>query len=328
MDVSARCWFRAAAQKNNETPPVGDGKMLDVALSRQELVAELSCIEGFLRSGLAAEDRVVVGASGGLDSDVLARLAVRNVGCDRVKLFFVIQQGMDERHAQNARQLASDIGTELVELDLADIPFQFMRVLAAADPSGQFMADGLIDTSRAKCSLRTVVLSTYVDRGYVVLGSSNRTEFETGFFLPLGDGVAHLKPLVHLYKAQVRQLAQVVGTRQEVLDQPASSGFWVGAEDLWDMSFWILNEAPIGRQRTFTEQETREVEEIHRTLSTAALDNALYGFSLGQPDDDIAFATGLPIRTVQRLRKVTEGARVLKRRELSVRLPAWARSDS
>jgi NAD+ synthase len=300
--------------------------MLDVTLSEQELACEISRIEGFLRAGLFPGDRVVIGASGGLDSDVVSRLAVRILGSDRVKLFLVIQEGMEERHANNARDLARDLGIELVEIDLSQMPFEFMRSMAAADPEERFMPNGLIDPSRAKCSLRTVIFSTYVDRGYVVLGTSNRTEFETGFFLPLGDGLAHLKPLVHLYKTQVRQVAEAIGTRHGVLDQPASSGFWPGAQDLEDLCYWILNEAPIGRQRDFTEEEVKEAGEMHGTLTTEAVDCSLYGFSLGRSDEDVASLAGLPCRTVQRLRKVVEGACVLKRRDLLLRLPPWDRA--
>ena len=42
---------------------------------------------------------------------------------------------------------------------------------------------------------------------YAVAGTPNRLEYELGFFVKNGDGAADLKPIAHLYKTQVYQLA-------------------------------------------------------------------------------------------------------------------------
>lgn len=43
---------------------------------------------------------------------------------------------------------------------------------------------------------------------YCVAGTPNRLEYELGFFVKLGDGAADIKPIAHLYKTQVYQLAE------------------------------------------------------------------------------------------------------------------------
>ncbi|MBV8050648.1 MAG: NAD(+) synthase, partial [Acidobacteriaceae bacterium] len=43
---------------------------------------------------------------------------------------------------------------------------------------------------------------------YAVAGTPNRLEYEQGFFVKNGDGAADLKPIAHLYKSQVYQLAE------------------------------------------------------------------------------------------------------------------------
>src|SRR5947209_16358254 len=43
----------------------------------------------------------------------------------------------------------------------------------------------------------------------------NRLEYDQGFFVKLGDGAADLKPIAHLYKTQVYQLAESLGVRSE-----------------------------------------------------------------------------------------------------------------
>jgi NAD+ synthase len=294
--------------------------MLSIKMPAELVQNEIDKICTFIGQQLSNGEKVVVGVSGGVDSDVVARLAVRALGSQRLKLFVVLQEGMDPQHLENARLLANDLFIKLVEIDLTEMPTLFIQTLKNADSSERFRPDGLIDPSRAKCSMRTVVFSTYLDRGYLVLGCSNRTELETGFFLPLGDGLGHLKPIVHLYKTAVYQLAEAIGTRKQVIDQPASSGFWIGAEDLEDLAFWLFNEAPIGEQRDFSKKDVSDALEIRSYLTTEKVDLGLLGLEKGLDDEAIASESGLPISIVGRLRKLTRAAFALKRRPLGLRL--------
>ena len=52
----------------------------------------------------------------------------------------------------------------------------------------------------------------HADRlNYAVIGTPNRLEYDQGFFVKLGDGAADVKPIAHLYKTQVYQLAEYLG---------------------------------------------------------------------------------------------------------------------
>ena len=41
-----------------------------------------------------------------------------------------------------------------------------------------------------------------------MVGTPNRLEYDQGFFVKNGDGAADVKPIAHLYKTQVYQLAE------------------------------------------------------------------------------------------------------------------------
>jgi NAD+ synthase len=41
-------------------------------------------------------------------------------------------------------------------------------------------------------------------------------EYDQGFFVKLGDGAADIKPIAHLYKTQVYQLAAFLGVPEEI----------------------------------------------------------------------------------------------------------------
>lgn len=51
---------------------------------------------------------------------------------------------------------------------------------------------------------------------YAVTGTPNRLEYDQGFFVKGGDGLADLKPIAHLYKTQVYALAEHLGVPKEV----------------------------------------------------------------------------------------------------------------
>ena len=294
--------------------------MLTLQMTPKQIHNEIKRIAAFIKEGLSEEGNAVIAISGGLDSDVVTRLAASAVEAKRIKLFTVIQEGMESRHLANARELATEMGITLVEIDLVDFPFAFIRAMRKADPDERFRHDGLLDPSRAKCSIRTVVFSTYQDRGYVVIGTSNRTELETGFFLPFGDGLAHVKPIAHLYKTQVRQIAKALGTRDVVLEQPASAGFWEGEEDLEDLSYWLYHEAPIGAEVNFDSVAEAEVDDIRACLTTERVDIGLLGLARGMGDKSIGKESSLPTAVVTRLRNLTTAAQKFKHRPLGVRL--------
>ncbi|CAN5200824.1 NAD+ synthase [soil metagenome] len=71
----------------------------------------------------------------------------------------------------------------------------------------------------------------------MVVGTENRSEHYLGYFTRFGDSASDIEPLVHLYKTQIRQLAQHLGVPQEVIDQPPTAGLWNGQTDEKEFGF-------------------------------------------------------------------------------------------
>ena len=64
----------------------------------------------------------------------------------------------------------------------------------------------------------------HADRlNYAVSGTPNRLEYDQGFFVKLGDGSADLKPIAHLYKTQVYQMAEYLGLPEEIRTRPPTT---------------------------------------------------------------------------------------------------------
>jgi NAD+ synthase len=58
---------------------------------------------------------------------------------------------------------------------------------------------------------------------YAVTGTPNLLEYDQGFFVKGGDGLADLKPIAHLYKTQVYALAATLGVPEEIRRRPPST---------------------------------------------------------------------------------------------------------
>lgn len=58
---------------------------------------------------------------------------------------------------------------------------------------------------------------------YAVIGTPQRNEHDQGFFVKYGDGAMDLKPIGHLYKSQVYQLAEHLDVLPEIRTRPPTS---------------------------------------------------------------------------------------------------------
>ena len=64
----------------------------------------------------------------------------------------------------------------------------------------------------------------HADRlNYFVAGTPNLLEYDQGFFVKLGDGAADIKPISHLYKTQVYQLADYLGVPAAISSRPPTT---------------------------------------------------------------------------------------------------------
>lgn len=76
----------------------------------------------------------------------------------------------------------------------------------------------VVAASNFKQRARKMMEYHYADlHNYAVGGTSNRMETELGFFVKLGDGSGDVKPIAHLYKSQIYQVAEYLGLPDELL---------------------------------------------------------------------------------------------------------------
>lgn len=83
---------------------------------------------------------------------------------------------------------------------------------------------GIVAATNMKQRTRKQFEYYHADRlNYAVTGTPNRLEYDQGFFVKNGDGAADVKPIAHLYKTQVYQLAQHLGVPAEICKRPPTT---------------------------------------------------------------------------------------------------------
>ena len=138
--------------------------------------------------------------------------------------------------------------------------------------------------------------------------------------MTFGDGLAHFRPIAHLYQSELRELAKLLGTAQEVINQEPSAGFWNGQTDLEDFSYWIVNDGPIVFPREFTNDEIRRAQRIQQELSYPQIDQVLRLYDKGLDIAEIKQQCLLSEEVIQGLIHIVEKAKKLKNREVFVEL--------
>lgn len=119
----------------------------------------------------------------------------------------------------------------VIESILENDGFNFSSVVAQS-PSGKSIKKrlptaaylGIVAASNFKQRTRKAFEYFHADRlNYVVAGTPNRLEYDQGFFVKLGDGAADAKPIAHLYKTQVYQLAAYLGVPESIRQRPPTT---------------------------------------------------------------------------------------------------------
>ena len=168
----------------------------------------------------------VIGLSGGVDSSVVAALAVRALGKDNVHgLIMPIES--DEADKEDAILVANTLG---IKYDVVDLTDAFHGMMNAYPYS--MVKDELVFLANIKARLRMAMLYGYAGEwNYLVAGTGNRSEDLIGYFTKYGDGAADILPIGEFYKWEIRGMAKVLGLSDKIADRVSTAGLWKGQTD-------------------------------------------------------------------------------------------------
>ena len=241
----------------------------------------------------------ILGLSGGLDSAVVAALAVRSLGAKNVLALIMPERDSESCTVADAKLVANHYNIRTKVINLTSqlrklgvyklVPRTFLiprsmqkRYVAKREQKltqrlgiPPFMASlrGTADAElrqsvayfRAKHRMRMWTLYFHAEiENLLVIGTSNKTEWMTGFFVPYGDGAADIMPLLSFYKTQVRELAQFLEVPKRIIAKAPSPDLIPGITDegALGLNYNELDKVLFSLRKGFTHEEIASKYEV------------------------------------------------------------------
>lgn len=184
-------------------------------------------IEEFIREKVGGMDGVVLGISGGIDSTVVAWLAARALGKDKVFGVLMPYGTQDTRDAMKV-------------VNLLGIQHQVINIKPFVDAIAKeaLFFDDKIALGNLMARLRMSLLYGAANSmGRLVIGTGNKSELEIGYFTKYGDGGVDFEPIGGLYKTEVWQIAEYLGVPTHLIVKEPSAGLYDGQTDEEEIGF-------------------------------------------------------------------------------------------
>ena len=173
------------------------------------------------------------------DSLSLGRMLAEHLGIDTVleDVAEVLEAaGCYRRRDEAIRSVFPDYGpqhkSKIVLPDLLQGPSYRVFSVVIESPAGEVRRKRLpleayqqiVAATNFKQRVRKMMEYYHADRlRYAVAGTPNLLEFDQGFFVKNGDGAADFKPIAHLYKSQVYQLAEYLDIPETIRKRPPTT---------------------------------------------------------------------------------------------------------
>ncbi|MEJ5255583.1 MAG: NAD+ synthase, partial [Acidimicrobiales bacterium] len=172
-------------------------------------------------------DEVVLGLSGGIDSSLVAAVAVDALGADRVHGVLMPSRYSSPHSITDAEQLCANLGIEHRTLGIEPAFEAFLEILA---PS----FDGLpVDTTEENLQPRirgTLLMALSNKFGWLVLTTGNKSEMAVGYATLYGDMAGGFAVIKDVPKTWVFEISRDLNRRagreiipQSVIDKPPSA---------------------------------------------------------------------------------------------------------
>jgi len=245
---------------------------------------EVFISEQFRNSGLKGG---VVAVSGGIDSAVTLAMTVRALGEENVRAVTMPERDITpDSDITDVMGLADGLGVTCDVVEITPMIRVMRSTLPLYDPSD------LVSSGNIKTRVRMMISYHFANTlRLMVVGSSNKTEWMTGYFTKYGDGGVDIMPIGDLYKTQVRQLARYIGIPHRIIEKTPTAGLWPGQTD----------EGELG-----VEYET--------------LDLILFGWERGMSATEISGGLGVDPSMVERVLGRVRGSEHKRRLPLILRL--------
>ena len=171
---------------------------------------------------------IVYGLSGGVDSAVIAALSKLAFGDESLAIMMPINSSFEDEI--DAKLVIDKFNLNAIKVDLSRTYSEFVEVVEKGDNNMAY--------ANVKPRLRMTTLYYYAQlKGYLVVGTSNKSEFTVGYFTKYGDSGSDLMPLVDFTKKEIFELARYLEIPDKIIQKPPSAGLFEDQTDEVEMGF-------------------------------------------------------------------------------------------
>lgn len=211
----------------------------------------------FRKSGL---QKACLGLSGGIDSALVACLAVSALGKENVTALSMPSRYTSQESMDDAKKLADHLGIELKVLSIEE---PFSSYLSLLQPLFEGKKPDVTEEN-IQARIRGMLLMAYSNKfGSLVLATGNKSEFAMGYSTLYGDLCGGLAPIGDLTKTDVYALCRWINREKEViphytLERAPSAELAFGQKDSDSLpDYGVLDPLIVGYL-----EEKKNVEEI------------------------------------------------------------------
>ena len=155
--------------------------------------------------------KVVIGLSGGIDSALVAAIAVEALGRDQVVGISMSSRFSSEGTKADARQLAKNLGITFIEIPIEGVVAAFTQSLSpefAGLPSN-------IAEENLQARIRGTILMAFSNKfGWLVLTTGNKSEIAVGYCTLYGDMSGGFAVIKDVPKTKVYEIAELINAQR------------------------------------------------------------------------------------------------------------------
>src|SRR5690606_10882872 len=153
---------------------------------------------------------VVIGLSGGIDSTLVACVAVDALGADHVHGVSMPSRYSSEHSKSDAAKLAANLGIDFRTISIEPAFSAYLDMLA---PSFAGREPGLTyENLQSRCRGQ-ILMALSNEMGWMVLTTGNKGELAVGYFTIYGDSAGGFAVLKDVLKLEVYELCRYVNRR-------------------------------------------------------------------------------------------------------------------
>jgi NAD+ synthase (glutamine-hydrolysing) len=221
-------------------------------------------------------ERVVLALSGGIDSALVALIAVDALGADRVSVVVMPSPYSSDKTQSDARTIAENLGVDFREIGIE-------QAMSAYDDMLREAFDGRepdVTEENVQARIRgNVVMALSNKFGWLVLATGNKSEMSVGYATLYGDMAGGFAVLKDVYKGWVYRLVRWRNEQAErelvpasVLDRPPSAELRYEQRDDESLPpYDVLDQILEG----YVEEDLDAVELVHRGLAAEDVERVI-----------------------------------------------------